>query len=106
VPEIFRRFFGPIPPGQQPRGERHSAGSGFIVSADGYILTNNHVVDGADQVTVRLSDRRELDAKIIGTDEQTDIALLKIDAGGLPVVSIGDSTKLRPGQWVVAIGSP
>lgn len=106
VPEIFRRFFGPIPRGQQPRGERHSAGSGFIVSADGYILTNNHVVDGADQVTVRLSDRRELDAKIIGSDEQTDIALLKIDAGGLPVVSVGDSTQLRPGQWVVAIGSP
>ncbi|MEP6880823.1 MAG: DegQ family serine endoprotease [Dokdonella sp.] len=106
VPEIFRRFFGPIPRGQQPGGERQSAGSGFIVSSDGYILTNNHVVDGADQVTVRLSDRRELDAKVIGTDEQTDIALLKIDATGLPVVSIGDSTLLKPGQWVVAVGSP
>ena len=106
VPEIFRRFFGPIPRGQQPGGERQSAGSGFIVSADGYILTNNHVVDGADQVTVRLSDRRELDAKVIGTDEQTDIALLKIEASNLPVVSIGDSTQLKPGQWVVAIGSP
>ncbi|MEO7936354.1 MAG: DegQ family serine endoprotease [Dokdonella sp.] len=106
VPEIFRRFFGPIPRGQQPGGERQSAGSGFIVSSDGYILTNNHVVDGADQVTVRLSDRRELDAKVIGTDEQTDIALLKIDATGLPVVSIGDSKLLKPGQWVVAVGSP
>lgn len=106
VPEIFRRFFGPIPRGPQPGGERQSAGSGFIVSADGYILTNNHVVDGADQVTVRLSDRRELDAKVIGTDEQTDIALLKIEAGNLPVVSLGDSTQLKPGQWVVAIGSP
>ncbi len=106
VPEIFRRFFGPIPHGPQPGGERQSAGSGFIVSSDGYILTNNHVVDGADQVTVRLSDRRELDAKVIGTDEQTDIALLKIDATGLPVVSIGDSTLLKPGQWVVAVGSP
>ncbi|HPG95132.1 MAG TPA: trypsin-like peptidase domain-containing protein, partial [Dokdonella sp.] len=106
VPDIFRRFFGPIPRGQQPGGERRSAGSGFIVSADGYILTNNHVVDGADLVTVRLSDRRELDAKVIGTDEQTDIALLKIEASGLPVVSIGDSTQLKPGQWVVAIGSP
>ena len=106
IPEIFRRFFGPIPRGQQPGGERQSAGSGFIISSDGYILTNNHVVDGADQVTVRLSDRRELDAKVIGTDEQTDIALLKIDAKSLPVVVIGDSTLLKPGQWVVAVGSP
>ncbi len=106
IPEIFRRFFGPIPRGQQPGGERQSAGSGFIISSDGYVLTNNHVVDGADQVIVRLSDRRELDAKVIGTDEQTDIALLKIDAGNLPVVTIGDSTLLKPGQWVVAVGSP
>ncbi|HET9034325.1 MAG TPA: DegQ family serine endoprotease [Dokdonella sp.] len=106
IPEIFRRFFGPIPRGQQPGGERQSAGSGFIISSDGYILTNNHVVDGADQVTVRLSDRRELDAKVIGTDEQTDIALLKIDANKLPVVTIGDSSLLKPGQWVVAVGSP
>ena len=75
VPEIFRRFFGPMP---QPRdrGMRMSMGSGFIISADGYVLTNNHVVDGADQVTVRLSDRRELDAKVVGTDAQYDIALL------------------------------
>ncbi|MGB0134741.1 DegQ family serine endoprotease [Dokdonella sp.] len=106
IPEIFRRFFGPIPRGQQPGGERRSAGSGFIVSTDGYILTNNHVVGDADKVTVRLSDRRELDAKVIGTDEQTDIALLKIEATGLPVVSLGDSTELKPGQWVVAVGSP
>ena len=107
VPEIFRRFFGP---GQIPRapqqGERVSAGSGFIISSDGYILTNNHVVDGADTVTVRLVDRRELDAKVVGTDPQTDIALLKIDATGLPTVKLGDSTKLKPGQWVVAVGSP
>jgi len=106
VPEIFRRFFGPIPRGQQPGGERRSAGSGFIISADGYILTNNHVVGDADQVTVSLTDRRELDAKVIGRDEQTDIALLKVEASGLPVVSIGDSTALKPGQWVVAVGSP
>lgn len=106
IPEIFRRFFGPLPRGAQPGGERQSAGSGFIISADGYVLTNNHVVDGADQVTVRLSDRRELDAKVIGTDEQTDIALLKIEASDLPTVAIGDSTKLKPGQWVVAMGSP
>lgn len=106
VPDIFRRFFGPIPRGQQPGSERRSAGSGFIISSDGYILTNNHVVAKADTVTVRLSDRRELDAKVIGTDEQTDIALLKIEASGLPVVAIGDSNKLKPGQWVVAVGSP
>jgi serine protease Do len=105
VPEIFRRFFGPMP---QPRdrGMRMSMGSGFIISADGYVLTNNHVVDGADQVTVRLSDRRELDAKVVGTDAQYDIALLKLDASNLPVVSLGDSKGVKAGQWVVAIGSP
>jgi len=105
VPEIFRRFFGPIP---QPRdrGARVSMGSGFIISADGYVLTNNHVVDGADNVTVRLSDRRELDARVVGTDAQYDIALLKLDATGLPVVSLGDSKSVKAGQWVVAIGSP
>ena len=108
VPEIFRRFFGPQGPGGHPRfdGTRVSVGSGFIISSDGYVLTNNHVVDGADQVTVRLSDRRELDAKVIGTDTDSDIALLKLDATGLPIVAIGDSSKLKPGQWVVAIGSP
>ena len=107
VPDIFRRFFGPGPIPRGPQGgERRSAGSGFIISADGYVLTNNHVVGDADQVTVRLSDRRELDAKVIGTDEQTDIALLKIEASGLPVVSVGDSGTLKPGQWVVAMGSP
>jgi serine protease Do len=81
-------------------------GSGFIISPDGYVLTNNHVVDGADQVTVRLNDRRELDAKVVGTDAQYDIALLKITATNLPVVSIGDSKNVKAGQWVVAIGSP
>jgi serine protease Do len=104
VPEIFRRFFGPMP---RPRGgERLSMGSGFIISSDGYVLTNNHVVDGADNVTVRLSDRRELDAKVIGSDAQYDIALLKIEASGLPAVSIGDSKAVKAGQWMVAIGSP
>jgi len=112
VPEIFRRFFGqPGVPGGPggPRGfdpARTSLGSGFIISGDGYILTNNHVVDGADQVSVRLNDRRELDAKVIGTDAQYDIALLKVDASSLPSVAIGDSNKLKPGQWVLAIGSP
>lgn len=105
VPEIFRRFFGPMP---QPRdgGTRVSMGSGFVISADGYVLTNNHVVEGADTVTVRLSDRRELDAKVVGTDSEYDIALLKINATGLPVVSLGDSKSVKAGQWVVAIGSP
>ena len=108
VPEIFRRFFGPGGPGA-PRGARPggvSLGSGFIISNDGDILTNNHVVDGADSVTVRLSDRRELDAKVVGADAQYDIALLKVTASDLPAVTIGDSRKLKPGQWVLAIGSP
>jgi serine protease Do len=114
VPEIFKRFFGPGGPGggQIPHqrggqgGERISMGSGFIISADGYVLTNNHVVDGAENVTVRLSDRRELDAKVVGTDAQYDIALLKVNASNLPVVALGDSKNLKAGQWVVAIGSP
>jgi len=109
VPDIFKRFFGPG--GPHPRGgggasPRVSAGSGFIISADGYVLTNNHVVEGSDTVTVRLSDRRELDAKVVGSDAQYDIALLKINASGLPVVSLGDSKTLKAGQWVVAIGQP
>ena len=112
VPEIFRRFFGPQGPqgpnGRSPRidGTRTSLGSGFIISNDGYLLTNNHVVEGADSVVVRLSDRRELDAKVIGTDTEYDIALLKINASNLPTVAVGDSSRLKPGQWVVAIGSP
>ena len=111
VPEIFRRFFGPQGPnggGRVPRldGTRTSLGSGFIISSDGYLLTNNHVVDGADSVVVRLSDRREFDAKVIGTDAEYDIALLKINASNLPTVAVGDSSRLKPGQWVVAIGSP
>lgn len=108
IPEIFRHFFGPnIAPRQGPQARpRVSAGSGFIISADGYLLTNNHVVEGADKVTVRLTDRRELDATVVGSDAQYDIALLKVDAGNLPTVTIGDSSKLKPGQWVAAIGSP
>jgi serine protease Do len=113
MPDILRRFFGPggpgapgAPGGGRPRIGGESLGSGFIISADGYILTNNHVVTGAEKVVVRLSDRRELDAKVVGTDEKSDVALLKVNATGLPAVSIGDSSKLKPGQWVVAIGSP
>lgn len=113
MPEFFRRFFGPGMPGmpapeQAPRGRGRgvSFGTGFLISADGYVLTNHHVVDGADEVTVRLSDRREYKAKVVGSDQQSDVALLKIAATGLPSLRIGDSRQLRPGQWVVAIGSP
>jgi serine protease Do len=111
IPEIFRRFFGPdMPfpgqpgPGQQPRGE--SMGTGFIISADGYVLTNHHVIDGANEVKVKLSDGREFTAKVVGSDEQSDVALLKIAASGLPALRIGDSNTLKPGQWAIAIGSP
>lgn len=102
--EFFRRFGQPIPRGQipPPRGE----GSGFIVSEDGYILTNAHVVAEAEEVTVKTTDRREYSAKIIGLDENTDVAVLKIDAKNLPTVKIGDPSKLKPGEWVIAIGSP
>jgi len=114
IPEFFRRFFGPdllpgmpgIPGGPQPRPRGVSLGTGFIISADGYVLTNHHVIDGADTVHVKLADRREFTAKVVGSDPQSDVALLKIDARDLPVVRIGDSRSLKPGQWVVAIGSP
>lgn len=108
VPEALKRFFGDqfrfeIP---QPQQERQSLGSGFVISADGYILSNNHVVANADRVLVRLLDRRELEAKVIGTDPRSDIALLKVDAKNLPVVRIGRSESLRVGEWVFAIGAP
>jgi serine protease Do len=111
IPEIFRRMLPPefqMPgPGQGPqRRGGTSIGSGFIISADGYVLTNHHVVDGADEVKVTLPDRRELTAKVVGSDQQYDVALLKVDAKGLPTVRIGNSAVLKPGQWVVAIGSP
>jgi len=100
--DFFRRFGPP-----QPRDyETRSLGSGFIVSADGYILTNAHVVDMADDVTVKLNDKREFKAKVIGADKRTDVALIKIEATGLPAVRIGDPEKLRVGEWVLAIGSP
>ncbi len=106
VPEIFRHFFGVPNQGGGQDQERDSLGSGFIISADGYILTNNHVIKNADEIVVRLNDRREYDARVVGADETTDIALLKVDADDLPTVELGDSDKLEPGQWVVAIGSP
>lgn len=113
MPEFFRRFFGPgmspmpgMPgtPNARPRGI--SQGTGFVISPDGYVLTNHHVVDGADTVRIKLSDRREFVAKVVGSDEQSDVALLKIDAKGLPTLRVGDSKALKSGQWVVAIGSP
>ena len=113
IPEFFRRFFGPDgmpmpggPGGQDARPRGVSQGTGFIISADGYVLTNHHVVEGADTVRIKLSDRREFTAKVVGSDEQSDVALLKIAATNLPVLRIGDSKALKSGQWVVAIGSP
>jgi serine protease Do len=100
--EFFRRF-APQAPRQQ---ESQSLGSGFIISADGYILTNAHVVERADKITVRLTDKREFKAQIVGADKRTDVALLKIDATGLPVVVLGKPDQLRVGEWVLAIGSP
>ena len=100
--DFFRRFGPP----QSRDYETRSLGSGFIVSADGYILTNAHVVDMADDVTVKLNDKREFKAKVIGADKRTDVAVIKIEATGLPAVKIGDPEKLRVGEWVLAIGSP
>jgi serine protease Do len=118
--EFFRRFGIPIPnnpgPGQGPRrgpprdGEdepqQRGVGSGFILSADGLVMTNAHVVDGADEVIVTLTDNREFKAKIIGADKRSDVAVVKIEATGLPSVKIGDITRLKVGEWVMAIGSP
>jgi serine protease Do len=102
--EEFRRRFGIPDPGEQ--GVLRGAGSGFIVSPDGYILTNAHVVEGAAEVTVRLTDRREFVAKVIGTDPRSDIAVIKIDSKNLPFVRFGDPSRLKPGEWVLAIGAP
>lgn len=103
--EFFRRFFGDPDQQPQPR-DRTAAGSGFIISEDGYVLTNNHVVAEADEVVIGLSDQREFKAEIVGTDEATDIALLKIEAEGLTAANLGDSDVLETGEWVLAIGSP
>jgi serine protease Do len=100
--EFFRRFAPQMPREQ----ESQSLGSGFIISADGYIMTNAHVVDHADKITVRLTDKREYRAKVIGADKRTDVALLKIEATSLPKINVGDPNRLKVGEWVVAIGSP
>ncbi len=107
--EFFERFFGQQPRPSTPRENTRpviSTGSGFIISKDGYLLTNNHVVADADEITVSLGDRREYQAEVIGADERSDVALLKIDAEDLPTLDIGKSKDLRVGEWVVAIGSP
>ncbi len=105
--EFFRRFFGEpgLPRMPIPR-DQVSSGSGFIITPDGFVLTNHHVVDGADRVVVRMADRREFDARIVGTDPATDVALLKIEGSDLPTLRLGDSSRLKPGEWVIAIGSP
>jgi len=104
--EFFKRFFGEQGPNQQRQRPVKSTGSGFIISKDGYLLTNNHVVEGADEVIVSLGDRREFKAEIVGLDARSDVALLKIEAESLPILKIGSSKKLKVGEWVVAIGSP
>jgi serine protease Do len=108
LPPGLRQFFGPMMPQGHPQQQpiEHGVGSGIIVSPDGYIVTNNHVVEGATQIRVTLNDRRVLPAKVIGTDKLTDLAVIKIDAKNLPTVTWGDSSKLQPGQTVLAFGSP
>ncbi|HSG74916.1 MAG TPA: DegQ family serine endoprotease [Burkholderiales bacterium] len=103
--EFFRRFI-PRQPGPGSRPESRSLGSGFIISPDGYILTNAHVIDAADEIDVRLTDKREFKARVIGADKRTDVALIKIEASNLPAVRMGDPSRLKVGEWVVAIGSP
>lgn len=115
--EFFKRFGIPIPPGMTPKGPRQErapseeaqprgVGSGFVLSADGLIMTNAHVVDGADELIVTLPDKREFKAKLVGADKRTDVAVVKIEASGLTAVKIGDMNRLRVGEWVMAIGSP
>lgn len=117
--EFFRRFFGmpmprqaPVPKGrrsappQQEEEVQRGVGSGFIISQDGYVLTNTHVVDGASEVYVKLTDKREFKAKVIGSDKRTDVAVLKIEGKNLPRLAVGDSDKIKAGEWVIAIGSP
>ncbi|MFZ2650428.1 MAG: DegQ family serine endoprotease [Burkholderiaceae bacterium] len=113
--EFFRRFGLPAPNQPSPRGPRQApdgepqqrgVGSGFILSADGYVMTNAHVVEGAEEVIVTLTDKREFKAKLIGADRRSDVALLKIEAAGLPTVRLGDVSRLKVGEWVIAIGSP
>ena len=111
--EFLRRFFPPRQPGQAPRGGGgggqeipRGVGSGFIIAPEGFVVTNHHVIDGADEIYVTLADKREFKGRLIGSDQRTDIALVRIDGHGLPHATIGDSNRVRVGDWVVAIGSP
>lgn len=114
--EFFRRFGIPVPPnmprsprpdrGQPDEGQPRGVGSGFVLSSDGFVMTNAHVVEGADEVIVTLPDKREFKARIIGADKRSDVAVVKIDASGLSAVKIGDANRMRVGEWVMAIGSP
>ena len=112
--EFFKRFGIPMPKiprqqgpqRQQPEEQPRGVGSGFILSPDGYVMTNAHVVEGADEVLVTLTDKREFKARIVGADKRTDVAVVKIDATGLPAVRVGDVSRLKAGEWVMAIGSP
>ncbi len=104
--DFFEKFFEQMPEGRNPYQQRSSLGSGFIISKDGYVISNYHVVKDSDEIIVRLNDRREYSAEIIGSDERTDIAVLKIDGKNLPTVNIGDSGKVKVGEWVLAIGTP
>lgn len=108
VPEILRRFFGNqvVIPQQQAPQEKVGYGSAFFISKDGYLLTNHHVVEDASRITVTLQDRREIDAKVIGSDERTDVALLKVDGSNYPSLKIGNVDQLKVGEPVLAIGSP
>jgi S1-C subfamily serine protease len=108
LPEIFgRRFFGESgAPNSPPTRVEEGTGSGFVIDAEGLILTNAHVIDGADQVTVTLKDGREFSGEVLGTDPVTDVAVIKIEATGLPTVQVGDSEQIRPGEWAIAIGNP
>ena len=103
---MFRQFFGDRMPQQPPEQHRSALGSGVIISTDGYILTNHHVIDGAEQIKVDLNDNRTLDAKVVGFDPPSDLAVLKVDATNLPVLALGDSDKVRVGDVVLAIGNP
>ncbi len=114
--EFFRRFGIPVPPnmprsprpdrGQPDEDQPRGVGSGFVLSSDGFVMTNAHVVEGADEVIVTLTDKREFKARIIGADKRSDVAVVKIDASGLSAVKIGDANRMRVGEWVMAIGSP
>lgn len=109
LPDPFRQFFGDAQPQSRGRSEEHEeqgVGSGVIISSDGYIATNNHVVNGATDIKVTLNDKREYDAKVIGTDPSTDLALIKIDARDLPSIPLANSDEVQVGQWVVAVGNP